>query len=473
MKRLTSFIVKRPVKILLVTLVVIIGLTIGATQITLKTGNDTLISDKTDIYLDNQAYQNEFGKDPIILIFDEESSFEAETLFLMNKIQSEINDLDGVFSINSPITVMNQMSIMMYEQTNTGLLTMSNGLTEISNQLALLSTNLGNNSPEDLPDLEALQTNINQLINAQNQLDNGLVNMFNVLDLLDTSLDTLKVDIGTLKLNLDNDPGLLEEYSLAEGIEVKVNMASASIKQLLLGDGIKAIPPQTATALGEILTALSTMSLTLTTTFESMGQLSLMLNTLGENIGLMGANLSQMQKNFNTFKPGFPSSSKTIEMMIYEEGEIRENYKNFMIGENKLRMVVVLSGNVTDDQIDVISDKIFNIVKLEGKVDSVLISGKPILDRSIKSSMMDSMQIMMITAVAIMVLILSLIYNVRMRLLPIFMILIAVGVTIGLMGWLSIGLTMVSMAVFPVLIGLGIDYFIQFQTRYEEERSKL
>lgn len=473
MKRLTSFIVKRPVKILLITLVVIIGLTIGATQITLKTGNDTLISDKTDIYLDNQAYQNEFGKDPIILIFDEESSFEAETLFLMNKIQSEINDLDGVFSINSPITVMNQMSIMMYEQTNTGLLTMSNGLTEISNQLALLSINLGNNSPEDLPDLEALQTNINQLINAQNLLDNGLVNMFNVLDLLDTSLDTLKVDIGTLKLNLDNDPGLLEEYSLAEGIEVKVNMASANIKQLLLGDGIKAIPPQTATALGEILTALSTMSLTLTTTFESMGQLSLMLNTLGENIGLIGANLSQMQKNFNTFKPGFPSSTETIEMMVYEEGEIRENYKNFMIGENKLRMVVVLSGNVTDDQIDVISDKIFNIVKLEGKEDSVLISGKPILDRSIKSSMMDSMQIMMITAVAIMILILSLIYNVRMRLLPIFMILIAVGVTIGLMGWLSIGLTMVSMAVFPVLIGLGIDYFIQFQTRYEEERSKL
>lgn len=54
-----------------------------------------------------------------------------------------------------------------------------------------------------------------------------------------------------------------------------------------------------------------------------------------------------------------------------------------------------------------------------------------------------------------------------------FMILIAVVVTIGIMGWLNMGLTMVSMAVFPILIGLGIDYFIQFQTRYEEERGKL
>lgn len=472
MKRLTSFIIKRPVKILLITLVVIIGLTIGATQITLNTGNDTLISDKTDIYLDNQAYQNEFGKDPIVLIFDEDDSFETETLLLMNKIQLEIKDLDGVFSINSPITVMNQMSIMMCEQTNTGLLTMSAGLTEISNQLALLSTNLQSNDVEDLPDLEALQTNINQLLNAQNQLDNGLVNMFNVLELVDASLDTLKVDIGSLKLKLDNDPGLLEEYSLALDLEAKTNIASNSIKQLLLGDGIKTIPPQTSIALGEILTALSAMSLKLTSTFEAMTQLSLMLNTLSENIGLMGTNLSLMQKNFNTFEPGFPTSEETIEMMVYEDGEIRENYKNFMIGQNKLRMVIVLSGNVTDSQIDVISEKIFNIVKDEGKEDSVLISGKPILDRSIKSSMMGSMQIMMITAVVIMVLILSLIYNVRMRLLPIFMILIAVGVTIGLMGWLSIGLTMVSMAVFPVLIGLGIDYFIQFQTRYEEERSK-
>jgi hydrophobe/amphiphile efflux-3 (HAE3) family protein len=32
-------------------------------------------------------------------------------------------------------------------------------------------------------------------------------------------------------------------------------------------------------------------------------------------------------------------------------------------------------------------------------------------------------------------------------------------------------MTMVSMAVFPILIGLGIDYSIQFQNRYEEEHS--
>jgi len=79
---------------------------------------------------------------------------------------------------------------------------------------------------------------------------------------------------------------------------------------------------------------------------------------------------------------------------------------------------------------------------------------------------------MMIFAVFAMVIILLITYRVKMRLLPIVMILFAVVVTVGIMGWLNIGLTMVSMAVFPVLIGLGIDYFIQFQTRYEIERSE-
>jgi predicted RND superfamily exporter protein len=146
-------------------------------------------------------------------------------------------------------------------------------------------------------------------------------------------------------------------------------------------------------------------------------------------------------------------------------------FSSFVVNDEQLRMVIILDGNVTDQQIDAIYETLMIRLKQENSEDIVLISGKPILDRSIKSSMMDSMKFMMVSAIVIMIIILLLIYKVRMRLLPIVMILFAVVATIGMMGWLSIGLTMVSMAVFPVLIGLGIDYFIQFQTRYEEERG--
>ena len=68
-----------------------------------------------------------------------------------------------------------------------------------------------------------------------------------------------------------------------------------------------------------------------------------------------------------------------------------------------------------------------------------------------------------------MILVLLIVFRVKWSLLPLGIILIAVVATIGIMGWLNIGLTLVSMAVFPVLIGLGIDYAIQFQSRYTEE----
>ena len=40
------------------------------------------------------------------------------------------------------------------------------------------------------------------------------------------------------------------------------------------------------------------------------------------------------------------------------------------------------------------------------------------------------------------------------------------------MGFLHIPFTMVSMSAFPVLIGIGIDYAIQFHNRIDEEFSK-
>lgn len=472
MKRLADLLIKRPVKILLITFAVVIALAIGATQITLNTGNDTLISDSTDIYLENQAYQMEFGRDPIVLVFDQEELFAADTLALMNLLQEEVKDLDGVFSINSPVTVVNQISMMLYSQTNDGLEAMATGLIEVSGQLNQLSQNLSSNDGSDLPDLALLQNNITQLVNAQDQLGTGLDSMFNVLGMLDTTLDTLKVDIGVLKTEIESDPLLVDELAAVVSIEADTNQISNSVKQLLLGNAIQAIPPQTSAALGQLLTTLSGLSVTLNDQVAAIAQLAVVLDTLSTNLGAMGTNLAMIQSNFNAFSPSFPTSKATLDMMIYEGLEVKDSFKGFIVDEDKLRMVIILDGTVTDAQIDMIADQLEALVISEDMQDQVLISGKPILDRSIKSSMMESMQFMMASAVVIMIIVLSLIYKVKMRLLPIFMILLAVIVTIGMMGWLSIGLTMVSMAVFPVLIGLGIDYFIQFQTRYEEERAK-
>ena len=468
MKYIIALILKYPIKTLITTGIVLIGLFVGVTNITLKTGNDTLISDQTDLYQDNYDYQMAFGKDPIILIFEASSLYDQQTLALMHDIQSKTEDMPGVYAVNSPVTLIESISQTMYSQTNTGLTQMSQGLIEVSNQLTNLSVQLQTNQMIT-PDLEALSTNLNQLITAQTQLGTGLVNLFDVVDTLGTSVASLSTDLNTLKASLDES--MTEEIALIDDMLVKTSQLDTSLTTLSNQSSLTDIPAQTATALGQILTTLVDLSTLLEQQQTSMNTLSIALSTMGINLKQMGDSLGVIQQNFNAFEPGFPTSQTTLNTMIYQDGNLKDMFKGFVI-DGKLRMVLVLEGDVTDEAVDNISNAINQIIGDQNASDQVLVSGKPILDRAIKSSMMDSMQFMMIFAVLIMVGILLVTYRVKMRLLPIVMILFAVIVTVGIMGWLNIGLTMVSMAVFPVLIGLGIDYFIQFQTRYEIERSE-
>ena len=80
---------------------------------------------------------------------------------------------------------------------------------------------------------------------------------------------------------------------------------------------------------------------------------------------------------------------------------------------------------------------------------------------------------MFIVAIVLMLLILVLVFSVRgffaWRWLPLGVVLIAIIYTFGAMGLLSIPITFVTMAVFPIVIGLGVDYAIQFHNRYDEE----
>ncbi len=68
-----------------------------------------------------------------------------------------------------------------------------------------------------------------------------------------------------------------------------------------------------------------------------------------------------------------------------------------------------------------------------------------------------------------MALVLALVFRSRLRLLPLLVALAAVAITFGAMSLLGAPLTMASIAVLPVLLGLGVDYAIQYQARVEEE----
>ena len=76
--------------------------------------------------------------------------------------------------------------------------------------------------------------------------------------------------------------------------------------------------------------------------------------------------------------------------------------------------------------------------------------------------------VLLAAALVVMAIVLVLVFGPPLRLLPLAIALVAAAVTFGLLAALGGSLTMASIAVLPVLIGLAVDYAIQFQARFRE-----
>ncbi|HEY2436265.1 MAG TPA: MMPL family transporter [Solirubrobacteraceae bacterium] len=98
------------------------------------------------------------------------------------------------------------------------------------------------------------------------------------------------------------------------------------------------------------------------------------------------------------------------------------------------------------------------------------VSGVPVVVNDLAGSITGSIALLLGVALVVMAATLLLVFRSRLRLLPLAIALAAVGITFGATSLLGGSLTMASIAVLPVLIGLAVDYAIQFQSRAEEAR---
>jgi uncharacterized protein len=95
-----------------------------------------------------------------------------------------------------------------------------------------------------------------------------------------------------------------------------------------------------------------------------------------------------------------------------------------------------------------------------------------LVTQGISESMQKDLLLLLSLAIVVMIAVLFLLFRVRWRLLSLIIVALGAVWTFGLMGYIPIHITMVTMAVLPVLIGLGIDYPIQFHNRYQEELTR-
>ena len=98
------------------------------------------------------------------------------------------------------------------------------------------------------------------------------------------------------------------------------------------------------------------------------------------------------------------------------------------------------------------------------------ITGVPVVINDLAGQITGSIAGLLIAALLVMAATLLIVFRNRFRLLPLAVALAATGITFGLLAVLGATLTMASIAVLPILIGLGVDYGIQFQARAQEAR---
>jgi hydrophobe/amphiphile efflux-3 (HAE3) family protein len=101
-----------------------------------------------------------------------------------------------------------------------------------------------------------------------------------------------------------------------------------------------------------------------------------------------------------------------------------------------------------------------------------LVTGVPVVSEGLADAVQSSILVLLGAALLVMAATLALVFRTRLRLLPLGLALAAAALTFGALSLAGGSLTMGSIAVLPVLIGLAVDYSIQFHARFDEQRAR-
>ncbi|HEX7133582.1 MAG TPA: MMPL family transporter [Iamia sp.] len=160
-----------------------------------------------------------------------------------------------------------------------------------------------------------------------------------------------------------------------------------------------------------------------------------------------------------------------VDFLLHDNtGAIRKSLRTFFPDDGHAQMIVRLKGNA-DIEVEGAGAVAVKEAWADREIDgaSIVVTGAPVLLKDINDYLKGGILRLGAIAVAIMILILLVLFDVRWRLLPLAVVLIGVIWAFGLAGYMGIPLSVVTIAGLPVMLGVGIDYAIQMHARIEEE----
>ncbi|KTB48934.1 The (Largely Archaeal Putative) Hydrophobe/Amphiphile Efflux-3 (HAE3) Family [Dehalogenimonas alkenigignens] len=175
--------------------------------------------------------------------------------------------------------------------------------------------------------------------------------------------------------------------------------------------------------------------------------------------------------------PVLPPDQATLEVIMLDSRALRSEMKHFFPTDNFGIVIITMEGGTSLDQVSAVVDAAraaIGRVSFNGIEASV--TGASVIFAKMEELMTQSMSTMIGISMLLMLIILAAVFAVRgffaWRWLPLGAVIIGSIYAFGMMGWLSVPITMVTMAILPILIGLGVDYAVQFHNRYDEEARR-
>ncbi len=168
-----------------------------------------------------------------------------------------------------------------------------------------------------------------------------------------------------------------------------------------------------------------------------------------------------------------PQSKGEIDALV---AQMPEAVRAIYVPSNVLTLVSVPMVDGLSDDIETATLK--NIESLVANSNppagvTVSVSGSPAFSDQMKTAMGSQMGVLIGCAMVLMVLVMGLLFAyVSHRFLPVVFVGLGLTSAMGLMGLTGTQLNMAVLGAFPVMIGLGIDYAIQFHARLDEESRK-
>jgi uncharacterized protein len=104
--------------------------------------------------------------------------------------------------------------------------------------------------------------------------------------------------------------------------------------------------------------------------------------------------------------------------------------------------------------------------------ESYVVTGEPVIVADLSNAIGRAIELLLAAVLLVMAGALGLVFSGRPRLLPLAVALLAAALTFGALALVGASLTMASIAVLPVLVGLAVDYAIQFQSRVHESSEE-